>query len=150
MTRRTDLTDTELEVLRDVARRFSNIQIGRRQFRSTETARTHTKNVLAKPRVRNRACWRHRLQHRHLPLPAPAPAADTADIGPDLSTIVPTRRRPDGHRPLSRMSARARRTAMTDPGVRPRCGPTPMTRRCSSSSIPLISAPTPRSSSANF
>lgn len=85
MPRSTDLTATELEVLRDVARGFNNIQIGRRQFRSTETVRTHTKNIFAKLRARNRAhavaiaydtgILQCRLPHLPLTQPIPTPAS---------------------------------------------------------------------------
>lgn len=49
------LTATEREVLVDVARGLSNIQIALKQFRSHETIRTHVKNILAKLKARNRA-----------------------------------------------------------------------------------------------
>lgn len=49
------LTATEREVLDDVARGLSNIQIALKQFRSHETIRTHVKNILAKLKARNRA-----------------------------------------------------------------------------------------------
>lgn len=55
MPRTTALTATELQVLHDVARGLNNIQIGMKQFRSTETIRTHTKNIFAKLKARNRA-----------------------------------------------------------------------------------------------
>lgn len=106
MPRRTDLTATELEVLRDVARGFNNIQIGLRQFRSTETVRTHMKNIFAKLRARNRA---HAvaiaydtgiLQCRlpHLPLTQPIPARASPPPcrrgAPTSSTDRLARRRP--------------------------------------------------------
>ncbi|MFJ7219417.1 helix-turn-helix transcriptional regulator [Amycolatopsis sp. NPDC098790] len=49
------LTATEQEVLDDVARGLSNIQIALKEFRSHETIRTHVKNILAKLTARNRA-----------------------------------------------------------------------------------------------
>jgi DNA-binding CsgD family transcriptional regulator len=55
MTRPTKLTATEREVLDDVARGLNNIQIGLKQFRSTETIRTHMKNIFFKLKARNRA-----------------------------------------------------------------------------------------------
>lgn len=55
MPRTAELTPTEREVLLDVARGLSNIQIGLKQFRSPETIRTHVKNILAKLKARNRA-----------------------------------------------------------------------------------------------
>jgi DNA-binding CsgD family transcriptional regulator len=55
MPRTTELTATEREVLDDVARGLNNIQIGLKQFRSTETIRTHMKNIFFKLKARNRA-----------------------------------------------------------------------------------------------
>ncbi|WIX85766.1 helix-turn-helix transcriptional regulator [Amycolatopsis sp. DG1A-15b] len=55
MSQSAKLTATEREVLDDVARGLSNIQIALRQFRSHETIRTHVKNLLAKLKARNRA-----------------------------------------------------------------------------------------------
>ncbi|MBE8524230.1 helix-turn-helix transcriptional regulator [Amycolatopsis sp. H6(2020)] len=81
MTRPAKLTATEREVLDDVARGLNNIQIGAKQFRSTETIRTHMKNIFAKLKARNRAhavaiaydsgILRCRLPH--LPLTQPIP-----------------------------------------------------------------------------
>jgi DNA-binding CsgD family transcriptional regulator len=55
MSQQATLTATEREVLDDVARGLSNIQIALKQFRSHETIRTHVKNILAKLKARNRA-----------------------------------------------------------------------------------------------
>ncbi|WP_103349768.1 response regulator transcription factor [Amycolatopsis sp. CA-128772] len=55
MSRTTELTAIEREVLRDAALGLNNIQIGFKQFRSPETIRTHMKNIFAKLGARNRA-----------------------------------------------------------------------------------------------
>ncbi|MGV9367101.1 response regulator transcription factor [Amycolatopsis sp. NPDC003731] len=55
MPKSAELTATEREVLDDVALGLNNIQIGAKQFRSTETIRTHMKNIFAKLKARNRA-----------------------------------------------------------------------------------------------
>ncbi|WP_410597200.1 helix-turn-helix domain-containing protein [Amycolatopsis sp. lyj-23] len=109
------LTATEREVLDDVARGLSTIQIALKQFRSHETIRTHVKNILAKLKARNRA---HAVAIAH-------------DIGifrcllPHLPTTqaIPRRVSPPGHarcepgKPGRAASTPARR------GVRPRRGP---------------------------
>ena len=82
MPRTTDLTVTEREVLDDVARGLNNIQIGLKQFRSTETIRTHMKNIFFKLKARNRAhavaiAYDTGIFHcplPHLPLTQPIPA----------------------------------------------------------------------------
>ncbi|WP_199191233.1 helix-turn-helix domain-containing protein [Amycolatopsis sp. CA-126428] len=115
MSQQAKLTATEREVLDDVARGLSNIQIALKQFRSHETIRTHVKNILAKLKARNRT---------H----AVAIAYDTAILQcplPHLPTTqaIPRQVSPPGHamcepgQPGRAASAPARR------GVRERRGP---------------------------
>ena len=51
----TPLSDVQLQVLQDVARGLSNLEIANRQHRSPETIRSHLKNIYHKLRARNRA-----------------------------------------------------------------------------------------------
>ncbi|MET8848582.1 helix-turn-helix transcriptional regulator [Amycolatopsis sp. NPDC004625] len=83
------LTATEREVLDDVARGLSNIQIALKQFRSPETIRTHVKNILAKLKARNRA-HAVAIAHETGILPCPLPHLPTTQA-------LPQRVPPPGH-----------------------------------------------------
>ncbi|MFF1612243.1 response regulator transcription factor [Amycolatopsis sp. NPDC058278] len=110
MSRTIELTAIEREVLYDVARGLNNIQIGLKQFRSTETIRTHMKNIFAKLRARNRA---HavaiaydtgilRCQVPHLPLTQAIPRPTSpAPCRRDSSAHTPTAGRSAGRNPAS-------------------------------------------------
>ncbi|GHG30121.1 MULTISPECIES: response regulator transcription factor [Amycolatopsis] len=109
------LTATEREVLNDVARGLSNIQIALKQFRSHETIRTHVKNILAKLKARNRA-HAVAIAHETGILQCPRPHLPTTQA-------IPRRVSPPGHvrcdpgQPGRAASATARR------GVRHGRGP---------------------------
>jgi DNA-binding CsgD family transcriptional regulator len=49
------LTDTEIEVLVDIAHGLDTAQMAAKQFRSQNTVRSHCKKILAKLSARNRA-----------------------------------------------------------------------------------------------
>ncbi|MFJ7212704.1 helix-turn-helix transcriptional regulator [Amycolatopsis sp. NPDC098790] len=109
------LTATEREVLDDVARGLSNIQIALKQFRSHETIRTHVKNILAKLKARNRA---HAVAIAHVTgiLRCPLPHLPRTQA-------IPQRMSPPGHATCE--PGQTGRTASTPArrGVRQRRGP---------------------------
>ncbi|WP_328617244.1 helix-turn-helix transcriptional regulator [Amycolatopsis sp. NBC_00355] len=113
MPRTTELTATEREVLHDAARGLNNIQIGLKQFRSTETIRTHMKNIFFKLKARNRAhavaiAYDTGILHcriPHLPLtqaiPQPTFPSPCEPHRRDHATNAPTARRSVSSEPTS-------------------------------------------------
>ncbi|MFJ9782560.1 helix-turn-helix transcriptional regulator [Amycolatopsis sp. NPDC101161] len=109
------LTATEREVLDDVARGLSNIQIALKQFRSHETIRTHVKNILAKLKARNRA-HAVAIAYNTAILRCPLPHLPTTQAIPRLVS-PPGRARCEPGQPGRAATALARN------GVRHRRGP---------------------------
>jgi DNA-binding CsgD family transcriptional regulator len=124
MPRPAELTAIEREVLDDVARGLNNIQIGVKQFRSTETIRTHMKNIFFKLKARNRAhavaiAYDTGILHcrlPHLPLTQPIPPLTSPPSCRLVAATTPPQRSAERRpRREDRVSTSLRRTPRPAP-----------------------------------